>query len=100
MLAALGVYIRDISQMTAILSTILLFLCPIFYPIEIIPEQYRAFILLNPLSFIVEQARSILVFAAHPNITGLLLYSSLAFVFAQFSFIFFNKTKRGFADVL
>jgi lipopolysaccharide transport system permease protein len=100
MLAALGVYIRDISQMTAILSTILLFLCPIFYPIEIIPEQYRAFILLNPLSFIVEQARSVLVFATYPDVTGLLFYSSLAFVFAQLSFIFFNKTKRGFADVL
>lgn len=100
LLAALGVYIRDISQMTGILVTILLFLCPIFYPIEIIPEQYRAFILLNPLSFIVEQARSVLIFAMHPNFIGLLLYSFGAYVFAQFGYMFFNKTKRGFADVL
>jgi lipopolysaccharide transport system permease protein len=100
LLAALGVYIKDVAQMTGILATILLFLCPIFYPIEVIPESYRNFILLNPLSFIVEQARSILVFGIHPNIFGLFKYLIIACVFAQLCLVFFSKVKKGFSDVL
>jgi lipopolysaccharide transport system permease protein len=100
LLASLGVYIRDISQITTILSTILLFLCPIFYPIEVIPVEYQGFIMMNPLTFLVDQARAILIFGAEPNIRGLALYSVVSLVFCQLAFMWFQKTKRGFADVL
>jgi lipopolysaccharide transport system permease protein len=100
LLASLGVYLRDISQITSILATILLFLCPIMYPIEAIPEAYRGYIMMNPLSFLVEQARAILIFGVRPDITGLLVYSAVALTFCQLSYVWFSKTKRGFADVL
>lgn len=99
-LSSLGVYIRDISQLTGVLATLLMFLCPIFYPLDAIPEQYRIYILMNPLSYLVEQARAILVFGLQPNILVLSIYSVAALAFSQLSFWWFMKTKKGFADVL
>lgn len=98
--SSLGVYVRDVSQMTGILATVLLFLCPIMYPIEAIPEAYRFYIMLNPLSFLVEQARTILVFGGQPDFSGLALYGLGALLFSQLSYVWFDKTKKGFADVL
>ena len=58
-LASLGVYIRDIGQITGMLTTILLFLSPIFYPASRLPEPYQTIIYINPLTFVIEQARDV-----------------------------------------
>ena len=100
LLSSIGVYIRDVGQVMGVFATLLLFLCPILYPIDIVPEQYKTLIMLNPLSFIVEQARGILVFGNNPDWQGLGLYTLAAFFFAQLSCVWFMKTRRGFADVL
>jgi len=44
LLASLGVYLRDISKMTGIVATILLFLSPVFYPASALPERYPALV--------------------------------------------------------
>jgi lipopolysaccharide transport system permease protein len=100
LLASLGVYLRDIGQMTGVLATLLMFLCPIFYPLSAIPEAYQPYILLNPLSFIVENARNILVFGEWPNFSGLAIYGLVTSMLSFLSFIWFSKTRKGFADVL
>lgn len=100
LLSSLGVFIRDLPQFTGILATVLLFLSPIFYPIEVIPEPYRIFMLLNPLSFIVTQAREILIFEQLPNFAGLAFYLLVAGLFSGLSYRWFATVKNGFADVL
>ncbi|MDG2045644.1 MAG: ABC transporter permease [Halioglobus sp.] len=100
LLASLGVYLRDIGQMTGVLATLLMFLCPIFYPLSAIPEAYQPYILLNPLSFIVEQARGVLIFGKWPDFIGLALYGIATLITSILSFLWFSKTRRGFADVL
>lgn len=100
LLSSLGVYIRDISQLAPVLSSMLMFLCPIFYPLDAIPEPYQAVILLNPLTVIVEEARKVLIFNTLPDFSALALYTLFAYIFAQFSYIWFMRTKKGFADVL
>lgn len=98
--SSLGVYIRDLRQITPILATLLLFLCPIFYPLSAMPDSFQKVILLNPLSYIVEQAREILIFGNIPNIMNLSLYTLATIVLAQIAYSFFMRTKKGFADVL
>lgn len=100
LLASLGVYIRDIGQITGVLATLLMFLCPIFYPLSAIPEAYQPYILLNPLSFIVEEARGVLVLGEWPNVKALILYTLATFIFSFLAFVWFSKTRKGFADVL
>lgn len=100
MLASLGVYLRDISHTMGLLATILLFLSPIFYPLSALPEKYHPIILLNPLTFILEQFRAVVIEGTWPNWTGLSIYTVLAVLVAWAGFAWFQKTRKGFADVL
>lgn len=99
-LASLGVYLRDVSQLTGIITTAMLFLSPIFYPASALPEAYRNLLYLNPLTPVIEQARAVLYFGAPPDFGVLALYSLVSCVFAWFGFAWFQKTRKGFADVL
>lgn len=100
MLASLGVYLRDIGQVTGVLTTILLFMSPIFYPASMLPEPYRTFIYLNPLTFIIEQARDVLMWGNVPNWSGVAVAYGVSLFVAWLGFSWFQKTRRGFADVL
>ncbi len=99
-LTSLGVYLRDVAQTTAILTTLLLFLSPVFYPAASLPGRYRALLELNPLTFPIEQARAVVVWGHWPDATGLALYTVLAAVVAAAGFWWFQRTRAGFADVL
>lgn len=100
LLSSLGVYLRDISQVTGILATLLLFLAPILYPKSIVPENFQIFLYINPLTFIVEQVQRVLVFGKNPNFIGLAIYYAAAIAFTELSYIWFQKSKKGFADVI
>jgi len=99
-LAATGVFIRDVGQITGILATVLLFLCPIFYPLEAVPEELRWLLYFNPLTLIVEQFRSIVIFGRMPDWTALLMYYVVALVVMRLGYSWFLRTRRAFADVL
>ena len=98
--AALGVYIRDIGQITVMFTTALMFLSPIFYPMSAMPAEFQAWLKLNPLALIIEDARNALIFGRAPEMgqwIGLLLASLLV---AWAGFAWFQKSRKGFADVL
>ncbi|MFZ5621205.1 MAG: ABC transporter permease [Pseudomonadota bacterium] len=99
-LAAIGVYLRDVSQTIGIITTVLLFLSPIFYPISALPEQYRIWLHLNPLTFIIEEGRKTLVFGQMPDWSGWGVYMVVSVAIAWMGFWWFQKTRKGFADVL
>jgi lipopolysaccharide transport system permease protein len=99
-LAALGVYIRDVSQLTGILITVLMFLSPIFYPITALPEKYRHLLLMNPLTPAIEQARDLLYWGRAPSLTMVAIYLSASVAIAWVGFAWFQKTRKGFADVI
>ena len=48
-LAALGVYLRDITQVTGLVTMLLMFLSPVLYPASALPAPYRTWLWLNPL---------------------------------------------------
>ncbi|MFS0754988.1 ABC transporter permease [Noviherbaspirillum sp. 1P10PC] len=99
-LASLGVYLRDVAQTVGIITTVLMFLSPVFYPITAVPERFRPVIMANPLTFIIEQTRDILIWGKMPDWTGLLIYTLVAMATAWIGFAWFQKTRKGFADVL
>lgn len=99
-LASLGVFLRDVGQTIGLVMTMMLFLAPVFYPITALPEDLRSWILLNPITFIIEQAREVLIWGGGPNWTGLFIYMVVASAIAWIGYIWFQKTRKGFADVL
>jgi len=98
--ASLGVYLRDVGQTIGIITSALLFLSPVFYPLSAIPENYRLIVLLNPLTFVIEQARQVLIWGEFPDWLGLSLYTAASFIVAWLGFWWFQRTRRGFADVV
>jgi lipopolysaccharide transport system permease protein len=99
-LASLGVFVRDVGQTITILMTIAMFLSPVFYPISSLPANIRPLILLNPLTFIIEQARAVVIWGKFPDFVGLGWYTLVALAVMWLGYAWFQKTRKGFADVL
>ncbi|MBD9443980.1 ABC transporter permease [Rhizobium sp. RHZ01] len=99
-LSSLGVYLRDVSQIIGLLTTVTMFLSPIFYPITAIPEKYRPFLYLNPITPAVEQARDVLYWGRGLDINLVVPNLLISIVVAWLGFAWFQKTRKGFADVI
>jgi lipopolysaccharide transport system permease protein len=99
-LAATGVFVRDIGQITGMIISVLLFVSPVFYPISALPSGVRSLVMLNPLTLIIEESRKVLLFGEMPNWSGLGVYSLVGIAIAWIGFWWFQKTRKGFADVL
>ncbi len=99
-LASLGVYLRDIQQIMNVITSALIFLSPVFYPIESVPEQYRGFIEGNPLTQYVQMLRDSMVFGKTPKISDFIFSFLLSVGLAIAGYWWFHLTKKGFADVL
>ncbi len=100
MLASIGVFLRDVGQVTGVITRMLLFLSPVFYQVTAVPEKFRPIIMANPLTFIIEQAREVLIWGHLPNWLGLGIYTLVATCVAWVGYVWFQKTRKGFADVL
>lgn len=99
-LASMGVYVRDIAQVTGVLSAALLFLSSALMPLSAVPAQYRWVFLINPLTFIIDQAREVMLWQRMPDWAGLAAYLAVAVVVLYAGRAWFRLTQRGFADVL
>ena len=77
-----------------------MFLSPIFYPIGAVPEKFRIIMLFNPVAGTIEQAREILIWNGNFELFSWLINLTGSILFSIFGFIWFIKTKRGFADVI
>ena len=99
-LSALGAYFRDLSYLTPPLMSMLMFLGPVFYPTSSLPEPYRGWVVMNPLTIIAEQLRFVLMQGTAPNWSQLCAYTMVGIVFAMFGLWFFRRVQAGFSDVI
>ena len=99
-LSSIGVFIRDVSQFIGVLTTILMFLSPIFYPASALPEEYQRLLYLNPLTPAIEMTRDVLYWGKSPDLLLLGTAWLAALAIAWLGFAWFQNTRKGFADVL
>lgn len=100
LLSALGMYMRDIGQAIGIVTTALLFLSPVMYPLSSVPKPLRGVLELNPLTYIIEEGRNTLVFGGVPDPARWVGMLALGLVVAWAGFAWFQKSRSGFADVV
>jgi lipopolysaccharide transport system permease protein len=98
--ASLGVYLRDMNQFIGLLTTVIMFLSPIFYPVSALPGDYKKLIYINPLSYVIEQVRDVMFFGVAPKFIDLSTYFLVSMLIAWLGFAWFQKTRGGFGDVL
>jgi len=99
-LSALGVFIRDLTHAIGFVIAISIFITPVFYPLTAVPEPYRPLLYLNPLTFVVEQGRALVLFGDLPDWGGLALYAAISILVLWAGLSWFQRVRRGFADVM
>ena len=99
-LASLGVFVRDVGQTINLVTSVMLFMSPVFFPVQSLPPALRPWMHLNPLTFVIEQVREVVVWGRLPDWQGLAVYSLASIATAWLGFAWFQKTRKGFADVL
>jgi lipopolysaccharide transport system permease protein len=99
-LAALGVFIRDLQPIIGVALTGLMFLSPIFFPLSGVSDAYRWILELNPLAPLLEAARNALSIGEWPDVTMLGSLSLLGWIVAVMGYALFLRVRHGFADVL
>ena len=100
LLASLGVYLRDVAQVIGVVTTALMFVSPIFYPRSALPRELDALLGLNPLTPAIEYVRDVIVWGRVPDLSGFVFYTAFTAAVACLGFAWFQKTRKGFADVL
>jgi lipopolysaccharide transport system permease protein len=100
LLASLGVFLRDVGQFVGVVIPVLMFLSPIFYATESLPPAYRNLLYLNPIAVVVEMVRDVMYWGKAPEWSVLAVHASVMVLIAWMGFAWFQKTRKGFADVL
>jgi lipopolysaccharide transport system permease protein len=100
LLAGIGTFFRDISQILALLLSLMMFLSPIFFPLSSLPQAVQVWAALNPLALPITFTRQVMLQGIAPNwlewSAHLAVCCALAWVGAKV----FSSIRRGFADVL
>lgn len=99
-LAAAGVFLRDLGEIVSLILTALLFLSPVFYPIDSVPESLRFLILANPVSLPVEQLRAVAYWGTLPDPATWALLTGVSYVLAWAGSAVFRRARSSFADVV
>ncbi|UEG63556.1 ABC transporter permease [Stutzerimonas chloritidismutans] len=100
LLSAVGVFVRDLPQLTSSLATIMLFTAPICYPVEMVPHEFRWLLRINPLTVPVETIRALIFSSSEMDWLMLGVYAIVAIAIAVFGYMVFNRMRAGFADAL
>jgi lipopolysaccharide transport system permease protein len=94
------VFVRDIGQITSVFTTVFMFLSAVFYPLTALPEQYQGWLRLNPLVLIISESRNVLILGNMPDWRSLGIAFVLGIGIAMVGFWWFQRMRKGFADVI
>jgi len=100
LVAALNVFVRDTAQMVTLVLQLWFYLCPIIYPLSVIPESYRFLLRLNPLVFITEGYRRALIENRGVPLTDMAYFLLFALVLLVLGGWMFRRLKGQFPEVL
>ena len=98
MLASLYVYYRDINQIWELLLQIGFFLSPIVYPASLVPDKYKFYYMLNPITQLIEMYRNALLNGALPELTGIGIVVITGIILFVFGSWLFRRLSHRFAE--
>lgn len=99
-LSALTVFFRDLGQITGISTTALLFLSPIFYDRDMVPQHLQTVLSLNPLTKIIENFRQLMIWGETPRLPDLIAPYIVGIFIFVIGFLCFSFLKSKFADTV
>ena len=100
LLSSMGVYLRDIGQAMPALTSLLMFLTPIFYPLAAVPERLRGLFELNPVAWAAESLRGLLMNGQGLVLAEWAVHLVVSAAAAGLAAVVFRQLEKGFADVI
>ena len=100
LLSGMGTYVRDVAQVLGPVLSAMMFLTPIFYPVESLPADVRGWMVLNPLAEPITQTRRVLLDGAWPLWDAWALHAAVCVAVAVLGAAWFERVRKGFADVV
>jgi lipopolysaccharide transport system permease protein len=97
---ALGVFFRDLGQLTPLLAQVMMFLAPVCYPAAIVPPRLRELLGWNPITWFCETLRKLVLVGDTPSAASWLAVTAFWLAFALAGAFFFHRTRRMFADLV
>lgn len=98
--SALAVFFRDVNHLLGAVVSLCLFLSPIFYSMESVPDSIRPLMTFNPLAIMAEQCRRIAIFGMSPQVEAVAILWGWALCAIAGGLWCFRKLKNSFADVM
>lgn len=99
-LAAAGAYVRDLAHAVLAMAPVLMFISPVFYSVQQVPEALQGLYFLNPMTYVLERMRDLLFFDRVFSLQGYAIYCAIALTIFMLGFAFFQRLRAGFADVV
>ena len=98
--SAITVYFRDLEHILGIVTMVWMYMTPIFYSIDMIPEKLRFVYHINPMSSVISCYRDVLYYSQVPDLTSLAEAVVLGALFLGLGMLVFGRLKKGFAEEL
>jgi len=99
-LAATGVYVRDLGQVTGYVLTLWFFLTPICYPESSLPAEAIPILRFNPLFVLVRAYRAVFLENQAPSMRGMMGLWIVGLAVAVIGYAWFHRLRKSFADVI
>jgi len=99
-LSCVNVFSRDVAQIANSLFMIWLYISPVMYPLSMVPEKYKTFLILNPMTHLLEIYRSLILRQGFPNWMGVIYVGVLAILLLWIGQSLFLRLKPVFDDYL
>ncbi len=98
--AAFNVFYRDVRFLIPLFLQIWMYLCPIIYPIEIVPVRFRALYFMNPLATLIDTYRRLIFFNQLPDWPYFILATALSLLLLILGYRYFKRSETQFADLI
>jgi len=99
LLSAVSVFFRDMGQIVALIVSLWFYLTPILYPVSMIPEAYRSWIMLNPAWPFIDLYRQALLLH-DVSILSVCISAFIGIGVFALGGWFFMRSRSAFGDVL
>lgn len=99
-ISAVSVYLKDVGNAISVIVTVLMYLSPVFFPLSAVPENFRGICEVNPMTYIIENFRNVVLYGNSINWRFYGISCVVALAVYWIGKIIFMRAKEGFADVL
>lgn len=90
-LSVVCVYYTDVQHLWNVLTMFLMYASGIFYPMDLIPNPYKQYLILNPVFWVIDQFRCFVYYGITPSIVNMINLFLLSLIIFVFGIIVFKK---------